>query len=191
MYPPDFDRFPEPVQQNIPALVSGFKQHHLRVGLCARCGDGVDRIKAKDPKVYRLDARDPEQMKTLLGRFDHAMDMGFDLFYLDSFGVDNPNDQAILKLIRERVGPDTQLYTEFCTDMSLPYAAHYCEWKDNSIVWTPGDQFAELRYLCPDSTWLCISRTPQVIPPAFTKLGLVPLVEDSACGRLPATQPAR
>jgi len=189
MYPPDFDQFPKSVQRNIPSLVDGFARHHLRVGLCARCGDGVTREPGKEPQMYRLDVKNPAHMKTLMDRFDHAMQMGFDLFYLDSFGIDNPNDQEILKLIRDKVGPDVQLYTEFCTDMSLPYAGHYCEWREGGILWTSLDRYTTLRSLCPDSPWLCISRTDQKVPAEFAKLGLTPLVEDLYSNRLPTTRP--
>jgi hypothetical protein len=191
MYPPDFDAFPKSVEDNIPALVAGFKKHNLRVGLCARCGDGVTRVEGKEPQMYRLDASNPEQMKTLMARFDHAMKLGFSLFYLDSFGVTNPNDQAILKLVREKVGPDVQLYTEFVTDMSLPYAGHYCEWQGTYIRWTNDYQYQGMRYLCPDSTWACLSRTKQPIPPEFDKLGLTPIVNDVDFARLPRRRPLK
>jgi hypothetical protein len=48
-----------------------------------------------------------------------------------------------------------------------------------------------MRYLCPDSTWLAMSRVKQPVPPAFAKLGLTPLVEDSAIGWLPASRPSQ
>jgi len=80
MYPPDFDVFPEAVQQNIPALVEGFKRRGLRVGLCARCENGVIREPGKDPVVYTLSAGKAADMKALIDRFHHAMDMGFDPF---------------------------------------------------------------------------------------------------------------
>ena len=189
MYPPDFDEFPRTVRQNIPGLVDGFKQRNLRVGLCARCGDGVTREEGKPPVLYRLSASNPADMKTMLDRFRHAMDMGFDLFYLDSFGATDLNDVEILKQVRAVVGPGVQLYTEFCTDMSLPYASHYCEWHDNnSILWTSPSQLESLKFLSPDAVWLCISRTKRLIPPEFAKLGLTPLVPDMLSNRLPAKE---
>jgi hypothetical protein len=64
MYPPDFDVFPESVSKNIPTLVAGFKKYGLRVGLCARCGDGVTREPGKEPVMYRLRSDNAEQMQT-------------------------------------------------------------------------------------------------------------------------------
>jgi hypothetical protein len=191
MYPPDFDVFPKAVQDNIPALVSGFKKRGLRVGLCARCGDGVIREEGKDPVLYRLSAEKPSDMKTLIERFHHAMDMGFDLFYLDSFGNQNPNDQEILKQVRTAVGPDVQLYTEFCTDMSLPYAGRYCEWQGgNAVTWTSADQYQQMKFLSSDSVWLCIVKSGNPpVPPEFKKLGLTPLVMDTLCNHLPDKPP--
>ena len=191
MYPPDFDQFPASVQANIPKLVNGFKSYGLRVGLCTRPGDGITRDPGKAPLIYRLDASKPADMQMLLDRFSNAMAMGFDIFYLDSFGADGVNDLEILKKVRERVGPDVLLYTEYCTDMSLPYADHYCEWVKGSILWTSPGEYAALRYLCPDATWLCMSRESRPIPLEFPKLGLTPLVQDQLSNRLPASQPTR
>ncbi len=191
MYPPDFDEFPPSVRRNIPGLVEGFTQRGLHVGLCARCGNGVIREAGKDPVLYRLSSTSTIDMKTLLDRFRHAMDMGFDMFYLDSFGAEGLNDVEILKQIRAVVGPDVQLYTEFGTDMSLPYAGHYCEWRNGSVMWTIPLQYEALRTVCPDSIWLCISRSGRPIPPEFAKLGLTPLVEDMLSNRLPASQPVK
>jgi hypothetical protein len=187
MYPPDFDDFPQAVRRNIPGLVDGFTQRGLHVGLCARCGAGVIREEGKAPVLYRLSASNPTDMKTMLDRFGHAMDMGFDLFYLDDFGADGLNDLEILKKVRAVVGPKVQLYTEFCTDMSLPYAGRYCEWQDNAVLWTRPPVYEALRFLCPDSIWLCISKTGRPIPPEFAKLGLTPLVEDMLSNRLPVS----
>ena len=190
MFPPDFDQFPASVQQNIPKLVEGFKSYDLRVGLCARCGDGVTREPGKDPVTYRLSAANADQMKTLMDRFDHATQMGFDLFYLDSFGASGINDLKILKLVRARLGTKALLYTELCTDQSLAYAGHYCEWDGYSLLWTSPEQYTILRFLQPDSTWLCKSRSKQgVNPPDFAKLGLTPLVDDYAANKLPSKRP--
>jgi hypothetical protein len=47
-----------------------------------------------------------------------------------------------------------------------------------------------MRYLQPDSTWLCKSRAKEgPNPPVFEKLGLTPLVEDGAVNRLPSKRP--
>jgi hypothetical protein len=178
MYQPDFDVFPRTVQPNIAVLADAFKQSGLRMGLCARCGDGVRRPAGKPPEVYRLSPDNPSDMKTVLDRFRHAMDMGFDMFYLDSFGASGMDDLRMLKLYRATVGPHVLFYTETSTDMSLPYAGAYAEWLGTATTWTSPQTYAAMRYLCPDSTWLVISRTKQEIPPAFAELKMTPLVQD-------------
>jgi hypothetical protein len=186
MYPPDFDDFPPAVLANLPALVDGFHARGLRAGLCARCGEGVRRPPGAPPVVYRLSADDPGQMREVLDRFRHALRMGFDMFYLDSIGGYGLNDVRVIRKVRATVGPDVPLYTEYCTDMSLPYADRYCEWTaDNNIRWNGGDSYATLRLLCPRATWLCTSETRELVPAPFARLGLVPIVSDQALGRLP------
>jgi hypothetical protein len=184
MYPPDFDVLPAAVQANIPALVKGFHDQGLRVGLCARPGDGVRRPAGE---LYRLSADDPEQMRVLRDRFRHAMAMGFDLFYLDSIGgTGGQNDVRIIRTIRDTVGPDVQLYSEYCTDMSLPFAGRYCEcWPGDRIYWNSPETFAALRYLCPDATWLCASKDGTPYPRDYAQLGVTPLVLDQNIRTVP------
>jgi hypothetical protein len=189
MYQPDFDVFPAAVQPNISVLKDGFKQYGLRMGLCARCGDGVRRPTGGPPEVYRMSPDKPADMKTTIDRFRHAMDMGFDIFYLDSFGGGGMADLRMLKMYREAVGPHVLFYTETCTDMSLPYAGAYAEWLGSSTIWDSPETYADLRYLCPDSTWLVMSRTKQDIPPAFAQLKMTPLVQDQDVRQLLSWQP--
>ncbi len=186
MYPPDFDVMPPAVAANLPALVKGFHDRGLRVGLCARAGDGVTRQPGSPPTVYRLSANDPEQMRVLADRFRHAVAMGFDMFYLDSIGGGGTNDVRIIRHLRDVVGPGVLLYSEYCTDMELPYAGRYCEWvKPGNVFWTSENARAELRLLCPRATWLCQSHTPELVPKAFGPAGLTPLVPDQALWQLP------
>ena len=190
MYPPDFDVFPPAVQANIPALVRGFHEFGLRVGLCARCGDGVRRAPGAPPVVYRLSADDPEQMRVEMDRFRHAMRMGFDMFYLDSFGATGLNDVRILRRVRETVGPDVLLYPEYCTDMSLPYADRYCEWTaDGSIRWDGFLMYEALKVLCPHATWLCVSEARDAVPNSFAALGLTAIVSDERLRWMPPVPP--
>jgi hypothetical protein len=189
MYPPDFDVWPKSVQANLPKLVQGFHDQRLRIGLCARPGDGVLRPAGAPPTVYRLSADDPEQMRVMLDRFRHARSVGFDMFYLDSIGGLGVNDVRILRKVRDAVGPEVLLYSEDATDVSLPYADRYCEWIGDGVRWDGGPLYAALRILRPTATWLCISRTAEVVPPAFAQLGLTPLVGDQSVGGLPVPRP--
>lgn len=189
MYPPDFDVFPPSVQANVPALVKGFQKRHLRVGLCARCGDGIRRPPGKPPEVYRLSADNPDDMKQMLDRFRHAIDMGFDVFYLDSIGGTGLNDVRMIEQVRAAVGPDVLLYTEVSSDMTMPLAGRYCEWTAGGLLWTGPATLQCMQFLCPDSTWLCVSRTAEPIPKVVTDYGLTPLVGDMDAGVLPTPKP--
>jgi hypothetical protein len=184
MYRPDFDIFPPAVQANIPELVKDFQSYGLRLGLCARPGDGVKPVDATHDTTYRLSADDSQQMATLLQRFANARSMGFDIFYCDSIGCLGLNDVHIIQKIRDAVGPDVLLYTEFCTDLTLPFAGRYCEWDGKNVSWADTNTYQEFRFLCPDSTWLALSRTKQQIPPEYAQLKLTPLVEDYLVGDL-------
>ena len=189
MYPPDFDVFPQAVAANIPALAAGFKDNGLRMGLCARPGDGVRRPEGKTPIVYRLVSTNEADMKTILGRFRHAIDMGFDVFYLDSFGWNDPDDIRMLKKYREAVGPKVLFYTENWTDMTLPYAGAYCEWMGEAPLWLSPTEYQALRYVNPDSTWISMSRTRERIPKKFAELKLTPLMPDGEVNYVPLQWP--
>lgn len=188
MYRPDFDVLPPTVAANVPALVNGFKSQGLRVGLCARPGEGVRPHDEKVDETYRLHAENPDEMKMTLDRFRKTMAMGFDVFYCDTFAMDR-NDVKILRQIRDAVGPDVLLYTEYGSDLTLPLAGRYCEYGGLGVGDFPSPLYSALRFVCPDSTWLCMSRTEQPVPPEYAELGLVPLVQDHLVNALPATGP--
>jgi hypothetical protein len=180
MYRPDFDEFPPVVAANVPTIVKSFKSAGLRVGLCARPSNGV-RPAAGDnahDEIYLLSADNAADMQMILGRFRHAMEMGFDIFYCDSFG-ENQNEVRILRKLRETVGPDVLLYTEHGSDLTLPLAGRYCEYDGDNLGGVSFESYKAMRYLWPEATWLCLSRTNLAVPPPFKTLGLVPLVRDS------------
>ncbi|HSV13085.1 MAG TPA: hypothetical protein VLI90_02415, partial [Tepidisphaeraceae bacterium] len=191
MYRPDFDELPPAVMANVPALTRGFKSRGLRVGLCARPADIVRPHDATTDELYRISMDHPAEVEMVLNRFRHAMAMGFDVFYCDTFAM-NDQDLKLLQKIRDVVGPDVLLYTELGFDLTLPLAGRYCEWHENEVAGLSREEYEAMRYLCPDSTWLAKSRTKEVVPAAYAKWGLVPLVEDFQTPMLPpATRPAR
>jgi len=84
-----------------------------------------------------------------------------------------------------------QLYTESCTDMTLPYAGRYCEWTTGGLAGTSNDTYTALRFLCPRSLWLCMDRTGRHELPDYIKAGLTPLVPDTRVDRMPASRPVK
>ena len=178
MYPPDFDTNLTHIQDTWPALVAGLRARGLRVGLCARPADQIDRSSPKSPTVTRIDPDNARQVATLLDRFRHAARMGIDAYYLDSFGGDRASAR-LLPAIRQTVGREVPLYTEYCTDATLPYADRYCEYRGGDTVqWDSPEQLRALRFLFPQSVWLCMSRTDAPWPAAYEPLGLTPLIQD-------------
>lgn len=180
MYPPDFDDNLARIARTWPALVAGFQARKLRVGLCARAAEAVDRTHPEQPVVTRIDPDEPRQVETLLARFRRAAGMGVNAYYLDTFGNDWASTR-LLPAIRRTVGADVPIYTEYSSDATMPYADRYCEWRGgDGVAWTSGDELRAFHYLFPGSVWLCISRTNQQVPADFARLGLTPLVQDFA-----------
>ena len=178
MYPPDFDANLARIAGTWPALAAGFHARGLRVGLCARAAENVDRTQPAHPVVTPIDPDNAAQVGTLLERFRRAARMGVDAYYLDTFGGDVASTR-LLPLIRETVGPDVPIYTEYCSDATLPYADRYCEYSGGDAVrWDSPEQLAALQYLFPKSVWLCLSRTPASWPADYTRLHLTPLIQD-------------
>ena len=178
MYPPDFDVNLARVADTWPALVAGFHARGLRVGLCARAAETVDRSHPEHPATLPIDPDDARQVAALLDRFRHTARMGIDAYYLDTFGLDWASAR-LLPAIRQTVGPDVPIYTEYCTDATLPYADRYCEYNGGDEVrWTSPEQMAALRFLFPQSVWLCLSRTAEPYPKDYQRLELTPLIED-------------
>ena len=178
MYPPDFDENLARIKDTWPALVAGFHARGLRVGLCARAAENIDRSSPGPPVVTFIDPDDARQVETLLGRFRNAARMGVDAYYPDTFGGDLPSAR-LLPSIRQTVGPDVPIYMEYCTDATLPYADRYCEYRGgNTVFWDSPEQLAALRFLFPESVWLCISRTDAPWPAVYGRLHLTPLIQD-------------
>ncbi len=182
MYPPDFDANLARVADTWPALARGFRERGLRVGVCARAAENVDRTDPAHPFTTPIDPDDARQVAALRERFRHAAAMGVDAYYLDTFGHDWASTR-LLPAIRETVGPDVPIYTEYGTDATLPYADRYCEYSGGDAVrWDSPEQLAALQYLFPQSVWLCISRTSEPVPKDFTRLRLTPIIQDWQVG---------
>ena len=189
MYPPDFDTNLARIADTWPTLAAGFHARGLRVGICARAAETLDRADPEHPVPRLIDPDDSQQVKTLLDRFRNAARMGVDAYYLDTFGGDWSSTR-LLPAIRETVGPGVPIYTEYCTDATLPYADRYCEYKGgDGVSWDSPDQLAALRFLFPQSVWLCVSRLDAPWPAAYERLHLTPLIQDYLVkDRLPTPQ---
>ncbi len=160
VYASKFDEFPDAIKAKIPELIAGLKGYGVHAGLCA--------------SGYGVDVKDPASVKAYVDRYTNAVSMGFDGgFYIDTFGGDYAST-VLVKKIREAIGPKIQLWTEEGSGEIAIYAGRYCELSKGSLSWTSPEQFADFKYLFPDSPWLCVNRTPG---PLWA--GLVPLYQDA------------
>ena len=71
-----------------------------------------------------LDGENASQMAILLARYDKVTKLGVNAFYLDDFGLD-VNCYHIMKQIRAHLGSAIPTYTEFTSDLLLPYSGVY------------------------------------------------------------------
>ena len=88
MYPPEFDTNLKRIADTWAALVGAFQSRGLRVGLCARASEMVDRSNPGHLLVSSINPDDRGQVDTLLERFRTVAGMGVNAYYLDTFGHD-------------------------------------------------------------------------------------------------------
>jgi hypothetical protein len=196
-YRPDFDVWPGPmvlanggtgdVQANLPRLIRWYGEHHLRFGLCARPEDYIVPASATKDMTAHLDAGNAPEMARLMARFDRMKKLGVNLYYLDSFGVDL-NSVAIMKQIRAQVGPNVPTYSEFTSDLMLPYSGVYTQTAnppspDGGTIWYSPEEFRIFRLLQPHCSILLTHISNGSGGPVYTvgQLGywkMTPMVED-------------
>jgi len=124
-YRPDFNSFPSVTIPNLPALVNGFRNADLGIGLQARPSITITSSNSWDTDDWIENEGGAEIKKDLMRRFDWALDLGFNSFYLDSF-VNIFSDHQILKDIRTKVGT-LHTFCEHSTALSMAYSASYEE----------------------------------------------------------------
>ena len=152
MYRPDFHVWPAPVLANLPALVNGFAQRGLSVGLLARPSSTITSATWDTDWIARS-GTSATALSEFIQRVRWAMDRGFQHWYLDSF-IQGEDDHRILRAMRQAVGPDAQLFCEFSTVASLADAAGYEELRWESGAWRHSRFYQTLRTLVPASSWL-------------------------------------
>lgn len=126
-YRPDFYVFPPQVLANLPTLVSGFKNHNLKIGLLAR-PEGIITLSG-NWGIHRIQTigADPDFIADLLDRFRWAInDMGFNIWYFDTFPYNHGN-HLVLKAVRESVGPSVPIYVEHWNVAAAASAGFYSQ----------------------------------------------------------------
>jgi hypothetical protein len=186
-YRPDFDVWPDSVSANLPKLIAWYRSNGLKFGLCARPAEIVTPASPTSDQTCELDGDNASQMAMLLARFDAVAKLGVNAFYLDSFGTDI-NSYHIMKQLRAHLGNAVPTYTEFTSDLMLPYSGVYTELNpggagDRGTRWYNSDTLKIFRLLYPHSGILTTKfaggsdRIP-VSPSQFEAWKLTPMVED-------------
>jgi hypothetical protein len=177
-YRPDFDVFPPAIAANIPALIAGFKAVGLRVGLASRPGEYVDRETWTGDQTVQLCADSPDQMSKIWKRFENAIKLGFDMFYMDSFPL-TQNHHRILQFLRKKAGPKILFFTEEGTEISAIYGGRYLEWgKGEQLSWTTPQLIEITRWLTPGASFLCKRIDEHVTVDRLGAMKLSPLMLD-------------
>jgi hypothetical protein len=184
IYRTDFDIFPPEVEKNLPTLIAGFAAKNLRIGLATRPGEGTERVSWLKDDTMRLAHQSLSQMNRLWSRFEKMIKLGFNIFYLDTFGLDY-NDYQIMKMLRAKMGPDIPTFSEFGSDLMLPYSGKYIEMSgpDNALTWMTYELLEIQRWLVPNSTAICKIRAENMddVKAKLDICGknkLTPLIED-------------
>jgi hypothetical protein len=126
MYRPDFDVLPPEVEANWPALAARFKQAELKLGVCTRPRHLAVRRDWQSDRIIDVNPDDPGHRAMLWQRFENMIGKGCTLFYLDSFGS-SFDDVRLMRLLREKMGPDVLTFAEHQCDAMLPYSGGYSE----------------------------------------------------------------
>ena len=190
-YRPDFDVWPDSVAANLPNLIAWYRANGLKFGLCARPADRVIPAGPDADKTCPLDGNDSRQMAALLGRFDAVTKLGVNAFYLDSFGLDI-NSYRIMKQLRAHLRSAVPTYSEFTSDLMLPFSGVYTELNpagaagggpDGGTKWYDPDTLTAFRLLYPHSAILTtkFAEAPGRFPIStaqFAAWKLTPMVED-------------
>jgi hypothetical protein len=190
-YRPDFDVWPDSVSANLPALIAWYRSNGLKFGLCTRPGEIVTPSGPNTDQTCQLDANNASQMAMLIARFDAVKKRGVNAFYLDSFGTDL-NSYRIMKQLRAHLGNAVPTYSEFTSDLMLPYSGMYTQLDlasaakngpPGKLEWYDADTLTAFRLLYPHSTILVDkidgeSSRPLLTPNQLAALKLTPIVSD-------------
>ena len=157
-YRPDFDVLPPETEANWAILQARFKEAGLKLGVATRPDSLPIRINWKSDGLVNLNPDDPGQLEMLWSRFQHMIDHGCTLFYMDCFGM-RIEDVKIARFLREKMGPNILTFSEMSCDAILPYTGLYMEagYRHNeqdpenagNIAWLSNQNWEIMRWLVP------------------------------------------
>jgi len=126
MYRCDVDAIPPELEAGLREAAARFKEAGLNLGVCTRPGEMVTPSSDTQDTVVQLSPSEPTQMEHLRRQFKNLTEMGFSIYYLDSFGM-RPEHVEIMRHLRRWLGSDVQTYAEHPCDLILAYSGGYSE----------------------------------------------------------------
>ncbi len=160
MFRTDFDVLPPGIEAQLPRLRRRFEESGMRLGLCTRPGEMTVRGTWERDWTFRVNADDRQHLESHLWvRFRRMIDLGFTLYYMDTFGA-TYDDVRIMQFLREKMGPDIQCFVEHDCDVMTVYAGLYdhVKWDGEAKRWRIGSPNEVYRWLNPDIGTMIVSR---------------------------------
>jgi hypothetical protein len=181
-YRPEFDVMPPVLEQSLNHLAPFFQSlGNKRFGFFARPNTiAYQKTWAEDADVS-FNPFDPKQVKMADSRYDTFTNIGASAFYMDTYGADwgsfpggAKGSAFYLKHLREKLGPDALVVTEFGFDVYSVYAMIWPNASDK-LGKLPIGEFAQ--WLVPGSVEFCRAYSVEGVERAW-QLGAVPMVND-------------
>jgi hypothetical protein len=179
MYRSDFDVMPPEVEENYKVLAAKLREAGLGIGVCTRPSQMAVRKDWTTDAVLDINADDPRHLEIMVwNRFKKMIDMGSNMFYLDSFGARFEHIK-IMRYLREKMGPEIKTYAEHACDIMAVYSGFYCEtdfWAKGSAKWCDKDQYkprTTLEFL-EKANWLLDAYVPVISRGPYDTHGEIP-----------------
>lgn len=159
-YRPDFDVFPQVLEQTANQLAPYFASlGNKRFGFFARPNTIAYQKSLTEDDDVSFNPLDPRHVRVADKRYEKLCDIGATAFYMDTYGADwgcFPDSAKAsvfyLKHLRDKLGPDTLLVTEFGFDAFSVYAAIWPVLRDDDGHKPYGDY---AQWLVPGSVDYC------------------------------------
>ncbi len=152
MFRTDFDVLPPAIERQLPRLRRRFEEANMKMGLCTRPSEFTVRGDWNVDWTFLVNPNDRQHLEAQVWvRFKRMIDLGFTLYYMDTFGA-GFDDVLIMKYLRDKMGPDVQCYVEHDCDVMTVYAGiyDYVTWDAKRECWAIGSPGEIYRWLNPD-----------------------------------------
>ena len=156
-YRPAFSLIPPELSLLWPTLRSGFEARDMRLGVSGQPNAFDVRETWHTSSLLPVSAEHETQMKHIWTRhFKPLIKRGVNAYYFVNFGGDI-NDIRLARFYREKLGPETPVISEHCSDVLLLYthgqnALNYIRKQDRFQASIDAPARAALNWLVPEAT---------------------------------------